>query len=105
MKTTFKTVIQVSLMLTLTCGLTFGQGAEKAAAANASILILSTHMVPPNPNGVTFTSPWLTVLSTQIKPPGGKDLFIGFSTQTTLADVSGQGSSGTAANSTFTFEA
>src|SRR6266851_5040231 len=68
---------------------------EKAAAANASTLIISTHMVPPNPNGVTFVSPWITVLSTQIKPPGGKDLFIGFSAQTTLADLSGQGGSGT----------
>src|SRR5260370_20482444 len=64
---------------------------EKAAAANASTLIISTHMVPPNPNGVTFVSPWITVLSTQIKPPGGKDLFIGFSAQTALADVSTNG--------------
>jgi len=78
---------------------------EKAAAANASTLIISTHMVPPNPNGVTFVGPWITVLSTSITPPGGKDLFIGFSAQTTLADVSGQGGSGTAASSTFTFEA
>src|SRR5712692_2044701 len=77
---------------------------EKAAAANASTLIVSTHMVPPNINGATFTSPWITVLSTSIKPPGGKDLFIGFSAQTTLADVSGQGGSGTAASSTFTEE-
>src|SRR5713226_4546572 len=77
---------------------------EKAAAANASTLIVSTHMVPPNPNGVTFTSPWITVLSTSIKPPGGKDLFIGFSAQTTLADVSGQGGSGTPFSTTFTEE-
>src|SRR5215831_11991883 len=104
MKMMFKTVIGASLMLALSCVLVFGQGAEKAAAANSSVLILSTHMVPPNPNGVTFVSPWLTVLSTQIKPPGGKDLFIGFSTQTTLADLSGQGSSGTASNTTFTAE-
>ncbi len=78
---------------------------EKAAASNASTLIISTHMVPPNPNGVTFVSPWITVLSTQIRPPGGKDLFIGFSAQTTLADVSGQGGSGTPFNTTFTEEA
>jgi len=77
---------------------------EKAAAANASTLIISSHMVPPNPNGVTFVSPWITVLSTQIMPPGGKDLFIGFSTQTTLADVSGQGGSGTPFSTTFTEE-
>jgi hypothetical protein len=104
MKTMFKSIVQVLLMLTLPCGLVFGQDAAKAAAANSSVLILSTHMVPPNPNGVTFVSPWITVLSTQIKPPGGKDLFIGFSAQTTLADLSGQGSSGTASNTTFTAE-
>src|SRR5260370_11908102 len=61
-------------------------------------------MVPPNPNGVTFVSPWITVLSTQIQPPGGKDLFIGFSAQTTLADVSGQGGSGTPFSTTVTEE-
>ncbi len=79
-------------------------GGEKAAAANASTVIMSTHMVPPNPNGVTFTSPWITVLSTKITPPGGKDLFIGFSAQMFLADVSGQGGSGTAFSTTFTEE-
>jgi hypothetical protein len=77
---------------------------EKAAAANASTLIISTHMVPPNLNGATFVSPWITVLSTQIQPPGGKDLFIGFSAQTTLADLSGQGGSGTPFSFTFTEE-
>jgi len=77
---------------------------EKAAAANASTLIISTHMVPPNPNGATFVSPWITVLSTSIMPPGGKDLFIGFSAQTTLLDVSGQGGSGTPFSATFTEE-
>src|SRR5260370_22304790 len=77
---------------------------EKAAAANASTLIISTHMVPPNPNGVTFVSPWITVLSTQIQPPGGKDLFLGFSAHTTLADVRGQGGSGTPFSTTFTEE-
>jgi hypothetical protein len=102
MKTLFKTVIGASLMLALSCGLVFG--AEKAAAANSSILIISTHMVPPNPNGVTFQSPWITVLSTQIKPPGGKDLFIGFSAQTLLADTSFQLGFGTPASFTFTQE-
>src|SRR5260370_40605191 len=75
---------------------------EKAAAANASTVIISTHMVPPNANGVTFVSPWITVLRTEITPPGGKDLFIGFSAQTTLADVSNQCRSGTPFRATFT---
>jgi len=61
-------------------------------------------MVPPDPTGVTFTSPWITVLSTQIQPPGGKDLFIAFSTETSLVDVSDQGGSGTPASATFTEE-
>jgi len=67
-------------------------------------MIISTHSVPPNPNGATFVSPWITVLSTQIKPPGGKDLFIGFSAQTVLLDISGQGGSGTPFSFTFTEE-
>src|SRR5215471_2809390 len=104
MKTVFKRAIQVSVMLTLSCGLVFGQDAEKAAAANSSILIMSTHMVPPDPNGVTFVGPWITVLSTHLKPPGGKDLFIAFSAQTTLADASTQGGSGTASSATITQE-
>jgi hypothetical protein len=61
-------------------------------------------MVPPNPNGATFVSPWMTVASTSIKPPGGKDLFITFSVQTALADISQQGGSGTPFTSTFTQE-
>ena len=77
---------------------------EKAAAANASTLIISTHMVPPDPNGATFISPWITVLSTQIAPPGGKDLFVGFSAQTLLADTSAQGGSTTPFSLTFTEE-
>jgi len=93
MKSMFKTIVQVLMVLTLSCGLVFAQEAQKAAA-KASILIVSTHTVPPDPNGVTFVSPWLTVLSTQITPPGGKDLFIGFSAQTTLADLSNQSATG-----------
>src|SRR5260370_10380958 len=61
-------------------------------------------MVPPNPNGVTFVTTCITVLSPQIQPPGGKDLFIGFSAQTTLADVSGQGGSCTPCSTTVTEE-
>jgi len=77
---------------------------EKAAASDASTLIISTHMVPPDPNGATFVSPWITVVSTQIQPPGGQDLFIGFSTQTSLVDISNQGGSVTPASATFTEE-
>ena len=82
------------------CAVALGQPAEKAAATTASTLIISSHMVPPNPNGATFVGPWITVLSTQIKPPGGKDLIIEFSAQTALLDVSAQVGSGTAASAT-----
>ena len=61
-------------------------------------------MVPPNINGMTFVSPWMTALSTTITPPGGKDLFISFSAQTALLDLSGQGGSGLAGAATFTEE-
>ena len=86
------------------CAVAFGQPAEKAAATTASTLIISSHTVPPNPNGATFVGPWITVLSTQIKPPGGKDLIIEFSAQTALLDVSAQVGSGTAASATITEE-
>ena len=76
----------------------------KSAAASATTTILSTHMVPPNINGMTFVSPWMTALSTTITPPGGKDLFISFSAQTALLDLSGQGGSGLAGAATFTEE-
>jgi hypothetical protein len=46
----------------------------------------------------------MTVASTSIKPPGGKDLFITFSVQTALDDISQQGGSGTPFTSTFTQE-
>lgn len=94
-----------TLLAVLCCSaIAYAQSAEKAAAANASTVIISTHSVPPNPNGVTFVSPWITLLSTQIMPPGGKDLFIGFSAQTTLLDISGQGGSATPSSFTFTQE-
>ena len=76
----------------------------KSAAASATTTIFSTHMVPPNINGMTFVSPWMTALSTTITPPGGKDLFISFSAQTALLDLSGQGGSGLAGAATFTEE-
>ena len=56
---------------------------EKTAAAKPSVLIVSTHSVRPNPDATTFTSPWITVLSTHITPPGAKDL--GFSARTAPA--------------------
>ncbi len=99
-----KVVACLVAVMFVVSGSAVGFGAEKAAAANASTLIISTHMVPPNPNGATFVSPWINVLSTTITPPGGKDLFIGFSAQTTLADISTQGGSVSAFSTTITEE-
>jgi len=107
MKTRFSLCLLRSVFICLIVVCAFSACAladEKAAASNASTLIISTHMVPPDPNGATFISPWITVLSTQIQPPGGKDLFIGFSAQTILADISAQGGSTTPFSLTFTEE-
>ena len=49
--------------------------ASKAAASESNVVVFQAT------NG-NFVGPWTTVLSTCIKPPGGKDLFIGVSAQT-----------------------
>ena len=75
---------------------------EKTAAAEPSVLIVSTHSVWPNPEAATFTSPWITVLSTHITPPGAKDL--GFLARTALADITARGGSLTGASRTSAME-
>ena len=75
---------------------------EKMAAAKPSVLIVSTHSVPPNPDAPTFTSLWIPVLSTHITAPGAKDL--GFSARTALADITARGGSLTAASRTSAME-
>ena len=56
----------------------FAQNSTAKAAAASSVVnqfVFSTGNSGPNP-------PFVTVLNTSIKPPGGKDLFITFSAQT-----------------------
>jgi len=49
--------------------------AEKAAASSATAILFRT----PTGGNVPDAGAWVTVLNTSIKPPGGKDLFIGVS--------------------------
>src|SRR5499433_3845824 len=79
MKTRFSLCFLAVLCLLVASG-GFAQNAnaaEKAAAASSNVnqFVFSTGNSGPNPA-------FVTVLSTSIKPPGGKDLFITFSAQT-----------------------
>ena len=51
--------------------------ASKAAASESSVVVLQA-------TSGNFVGPWTTVLSSCIKPPGGKDLFISVSAQTAV---------------------
>jgi hypothetical protein len=55
-------------------------GDAKSAASTATTQILAVNVT----NGASFTTPWITVSTTQIQPPGGKDLMITFSAQTAV---------------------
>jgi hypothetical protein len=69
MKTMFKSVIQGSLMLTLSCGLVFGQ--DPATTKAAAAFKTSATVIPPN------DGKWHTVLETNINNPSADDdLFI-----------------------------
>ena len=69
--------ISVLFLLVVSASAVLAQSAEKAAAASSVVnqFVFSTGNSGANP-------PFVTVLSTSIKPPGGKDLFITFSAQT-----------------------
>jgi hypothetical protein len=62
---------------------TLAQSAEKAAASSATTILFRT----PTGGNVPDGGAWVTVLETSIKPPGGKDLFIGVSAQTEIVNV------------------
>jgi hypothetical protein len=70
-------VLGLLFLLVVSATVVLAQRAEKAAAASSVVnqFVFSTEFSGPNP-------PFVTVLSTSIKPPGGKDLFITFSAQT-----------------------
>ena len=69
--------LSLVFLLVVSATVVLAQGAEKAAAASSDVnqFVFSNGNSGPNP-------PFVTVLSTSIKPPGGKDLFITFSAQT-----------------------
>jgi hypothetical protein len=69
--------LSLLFLLVVSASAVLAQSAEKAAAASSVVnqFVFSTGNSGPNP-------PFVTVLSTSIKPPGGKDLFITFSAQT-----------------------
>jgi hypothetical protein len=75
--------LSLLFLLVVSSSVALAQGAEKAAAASSDVnqFVFSTGNSGPNP-------PWVTVLNTSIKPPGGKDLFITFSAQTGVFTVS-----------------
>lgn len=75
-----KKLVSIFVVLLCCCAMAFAQPAEKAAAASSDVtqFVFSTGNSGPNP-------PFVNVLSTSIKPPGGKDLFITFSAQTLVA--------------------
>jgi hypothetical protein len=74
------TVLLLTMILCFAPAVSFAQsGAEKAAAASSTGLIIQPFTTAPS-----VVTPWMPALTTSIKPPGGKDLFIGFSTQTLI---------------------
>ena len=73
------------------CGLVaLAQSAEKAAASSATAILFRG----PNFGNVPDAGAWVTVLETTIKPPGGKDLFIGVSAQSEIINVNNNASTG-----------
>lgn len=87
------------LAVSLLCGATaLAQSAEKAAASSATSILFRT----PTGGNVPDAGAWVNVLETNIKPPGGKDLFIGFSAVSVIEAINDQ-SSGPAFNFRFGF--
>jgi hypothetical protein len=73
------------------CALTaLAQPAEKAAASSATTILFRT----PTGGNVPDAGAWVTVLETNIKPPGGKDLFIGVSAESEIINVNNNAATG-----------
>jgi hypothetical protein len=66
------------------------QPAEKAAASSATTILFRT----PTGGNVPDAGAWVTVLETNIKPPGGKDLFIGVSAVSEIVNVNSNAATG-----------
>jgi hypothetical protein len=81
------------LVVVCACAVTaFAQGtsAEKAAASSATTILFRT----PTGGNVPDAGAWVTVLETNIKPPGGKDLFIGVSAESEIVNVNNNAATG-----------
>ena len=68
----------------------FGQTPEKAAAASATTILFRT----PTGGNVPDAGAWVTILQTNITPPGGKDLFIGVSAESEIITVNNNAATG-----------
>jgi hypothetical protein len=73
----------------------FGAAAGNAAASSSTTILFRT----PTGGNVPDNGTWVTVLETNIKPPGGKDLFIGVSAQSEIVDTNLNAATGTLGNS------
>jgi hypothetical protein len=73
----------------------FGAAAEKAAASSSTTFLFRT----PTGGNVPDGGAWVTILETNIKPPGGKDLFIGVSAETEIVNVNINAATGAIASS------
>ena len=81
----------------------FAQATKEAATAS-SVVIMRSAPCPTSPNPPGCGAPnWIDLLSTKITPPGGKDLFITFSSVVGLFTLGSNTASGAATN-TFTSE-
>jgi hypothetical protein len=72
------------LVVVCACAITaLAQPAEKAAASSATTILFRT----PTGGNVPDAGAWVTVLETNIKPPGGKDLFIDVTVESEIVNI------------------
>jgi len=89
-KLTMKTVCFAMCLIPLFVCLALAEPAEKAAAASATTILFRT----PTGGNVPDGGSWVTVLETNIKPPGGKDLFIGVSAESEIININDNAATG-----------
>src|SRR5215469_18657689 len=80
----------IVLILGMFCCVTTLRAAERAAAASATTILFRT----PTGGNVPDAGAWVTVLETHIAPPGGKDLFIGFTAESEIINVNNNAATG-----------
>src|SRR5215469_15018531 len=81
------------ICIAMACAYAFtalAQPAEKAAASSATTILFRT----PTGGNVPDAGAWVTVLESDIKPPGGKDLFIGVSAVSEIVNVNNNAATG-----------